>query len=56
MIDCLKDGDYEFVSFEKSGDGTGKLYYEPNSWPFGGTDSMKAYLESFGLRIIEELS
>lgn len=48
MIDSLFNGEYAFVDLVKETQASGVLYYDPWAWPFGGSESMVALIESFG--------
>lgn len=48
VIGSLFDGEYAFMDLVKESDGRAVLYYDPWAHPFGGSDSMVAWIESFG--------
>lgn len=48
MIDALFRGEYVFISLVRESGETGVLYYDPWAQPFGGSESMVAFIESFG--------
>ena len=48
MIEAFKNGEYELVALDRTTDTTGRLTFNPLAWPFGGTNCMRALIESFG--------
>ncbi len=48
MLDALFNGDYVFVDLVQESETNGVLYYDPLAWPFGGSESLVALIESFG--------
>ncbi|HEY4389642.1 MAG TPA: hypothetical protein VGN34_34810, partial [Ktedonobacteraceae bacterium] len=54
MIDCLLNGDYEFISCKLFTSDTGVLEFSPFGFPYGGTDCMKALVKAFDFQIIGE--
>ena len=48
MIEAFKNGEYELVALDRKTDTTGRLTFNPLAWPFGGTNCMRALIESFG--------
>jgi hypothetical protein len=53
ILECILRGEYELLGVEFA-DNCGRLLYNPFSFPFGGTDSIKAIVEVFGLRVIRD--
>ena len=53
IIECILIGEYDLVELNFSG-GSGRLIYNPYAFPFGGTSSLKALVESFGLTVIRD--
>lgn len=53
MIDSFKDGEYELLSCEMISDNKARLNFAVFSDPYGGTDCMKALIESFDFEITE---
>ena len=52
MLDALKNGDCELIGCKKISEKIGQLEFIPQAHPYGGTDSMKALIESFGHRVV----
>ena len=50
ILDCVLQGEYTFVAVTFDGR-SGRLIYEPWAYPFGGTDALKALVETFGLEV-----
>jgi hypothetical protein len=50
ILDCVLQGEYTLVGVTFDGR-TGRLIYEPWAYPFGGTDALKALVETFGLEV-----
>ena len=46
ILDCMLTGEYDLLSVTFSD--TGRLEFDPHSFPFGGTDPIRALIESFG--------
>jgi hypothetical protein len=53
ILEYLLRGEYELLAVEFI-DGRGHLLYDPLSFPFGGTDPIKAVVEVFGLRVTRD--
>ncbi len=53
ILECLLRGEYELLEVEFV-DGRGRLRYDPPSFPFGGTDPIKALVAVFGLRVTRD--
>ncbi|QBD83592.1 hypothetical protein EPA93_25475 [Ktedonosporobacter rubrisoli] len=54
MIRCFLDGEYELISCRLLTSDTGVLAFDPFSFPYGGTDCMKALIEAFDFQVIGE--
>jgi hypothetical protein len=54
MIEAFRNGDYELVDCERITKKTGRLSFDPDGWPYGGTGCMRALVESFGHRVLAE--
>ena len=52
ILDCMLTGEYDLLSVTFSD--AGRLEYDPHSFPFGGTDPMRALLESFGFSVTHD--
>ena len=52
ILDCMLTGEYDLLSVTFSD--IGRLEYDPHSFPFGGTDSMRALIESFGFSVTHD--
>jgi len=50
ILDCVLEGEYTLVAVTFDGR-SGRLIYEPWAYPFGGTDALKALVETFGLEV-----
>ena len=50
ILDCVLQGEYTLVGVTFDGR-SGRLIYEPWAYPFGGTDALKALVETFGLEV-----
>ena len=50
ILDCVLQGEYTLVGVTFDGR-SGRLIYEPWAYPFGGTDALKAPVETFGLEV-----
>ena len=50
LLDCLLSGEYFLLGVEYA-NGVGRLLYDPDAFPFGGTDPLKATVEAFGFRV-----
>jgi len=50
ILDCVLQGEYALVGVTFDGR-SGRLIYEPWAYPFGGTDALKALVETFGLEV-----
>jgi hypothetical protein len=53
ILECVLNGEYELVSVCLDGQ-AGRLIYDPWSFPFGGTDPIKALIEAFGMEITRD--
>lgn len=51
VIDCILSGEYLLVSLELSEDHRGILRYDPNAFPFGGTDALKGFITLYGYTV-----
>ena len=49
ILDCILTGEYDLLAVTFSE--TGRLEYDPHSFPFGGTDPMRALIKSFGFTV-----
>jgi hypothetical protein len=54
MIDALRDGEYELVGCRRIDHRTRRLELCPWSWPYGGTECIRALVEAFGHRVTRE--
>ncbi|SFL35512.1 hypothetical protein [Lysobacter sp. cf310] len=54
MIDAFKNGDYDLLGCEQISGSLGRLNFRPHGWPYGGVGCMRALLESFGHRVVQE--
>jgi hypothetical protein len=54
MIEAFETGEYELLGCRLISPSRGRIEFEPLAWPFGGTDCMKALIESFGFRVTGE--
>lgn len=46
ILDCMLTGEYALLSVTFSG--TGRVEYDPYSFPFGGADPIRALIATFG--------
>jgi hypothetical protein len=53
VLDCILTGEYSLLYTTFDG-GNGRLVYDPWSFPFGGTDAMKALIRTFGLNVTRD--
>ncbi len=53
ILDCVLHGEYNLDSVTFDGQ-SGRLIYDPWSYPFGGTDPIKALIETFGLQVTRD--
>jgi hypothetical protein len=54
MIDAFRNGDYDLLECKRVSERVGRLTFDPNGWPYGGKDCMRALVEAFGNRISAE--
>ena len=54
MIEAFYNGEYELLSCERVSDSEGRLTFDPQAWPFGGTGCMKALVEAFDCEVTGE--
>jgi hypothetical protein len=54
MIDAFKNGEYELLSCDLLNGKVGRLCFDPQAHPYGGTGCMKALIESFGFEVTAE--
>lgn len=54
MIDSLLNGEYELISCRLLTPGTAVLEFSPFSFPYGGTECMKALIEAFDFQVLGE--
>jgi hypothetical protein len=52
MMDAWRNGEYQIVGIRRDGD-RARLELEPEAWPYGGIDSLRALIEAFDGRVIE---
>lgn len=52
MIEAFQNGEYELLACEKVNEKEAQILFKIWSFPFGGTDSMKALIEAFGFSVI----
>jgi hypothetical protein len=53
ILDCLLKGEYELLGIEFA-DGSGRLLYDPFSFPFGGTGPLKGLVQAFGYEVTRD--
>jgi hypothetical protein len=53
VLECILLGEYALISVSHDGS-TGRLIYSPWSFPFGGTDSLKALVQTFGMQVTRD--
>lgn len=53
MLDSILNGEYSLVSLSFDS-GSGRLVYDPLTYPFGGTDSLKALVTTFGFEVAHD--
>lgn len=52
MIDAIQNGEYSLVGIREITEGQARLEFDPEAYPFGGTESLQALIEAFGHEII----
>ncbi|WFB37502.1 hypothetical protein P3T73_06985 [Kiritimatiellota bacterium B12222] len=52
MIEAIYSGEYSLEKIEVRNDGYGYLVFEPFSFPYGGSDSLKALIEAYSHKVI----
>jgi len=52
ILDCMLTGEYDLLSVSFSD--AGRLEYDPHAFPFGGTDPIRALIESFGFTVTHD--
>lgn len=54
MLDAISCGEYELHRCQMTKENIGKLEFIAWAWPYGGANSLKALVESFGFEVIRE--
>ena len=52
MIEAIQNGEYDLIGIRQTANGQAQLEFQPLAYPFGGTESLQALIESFGHKIV----
>ncbi|GAA0086363.1 hypothetical protein UT300007_28020 [Clostridium sp. CTA-7] len=52
VIDAIRTGEYIIIGVKVTAKGVGRLYYEPESYPYGGVQPLVELIKPFDIEII----
>lgn len=53
MIDSLKNGEYTLLACRMVDEHSGQIEFDPQSFPFGGTESLQMLVRAFGFEVTD---